>query len=525
MLRNVSSIPYLIISLVAAFLAATASSAESGESDPSLPSIFIAGDSTAAKGSGDDQMGWGLPIADYFDPEKVNVVNRARGGRSSRTFVTEGLWAELNDDVKAGDVVLIQFGHNDGGLINDEKRARGSLPGLGDETEEIDNLQTGQPEVVGTYGHYMRKMISVVQEKGATPVVLSLTVRNIWTDSRIERGSGQFGAWSYDLAWEMDTHFVDLTNTMADVLEGMGEQRAAVLYPKDHTHFNAEGARLHAEKVVAGLKGLRPQVVEAWLSEKGEAVEKDELAWLRLSFPQDRSVPTVFLIGDSTVRNGAGDGSNGQWGWGDFLHQHFDLDEINVVNRAVGGLSSRTYLTLGHWKRVLGMMRPGDFVIMQFGHNDPAPLNDTHRARGTIRGFGEEEEPIDNQLTNRFEIVHSYGWYLRQFIGDARSRGVTPIVCSPVPRKKWDEEGRIARAEESYPHWAEAVARQSGTPFIDLHERVARRYEELGPEEVDSLFADEHTHTSRAGAILNAQIVANALRDCEDLELQAYLQD
>ncbi len=119
--------------------------------NPALPSIFIAGDSTAARGAGTSQQGWAVPFATYFDPTKVNIVNRARGGRSSRTFITEGLWDQLLANVKRGDIVLIQFGHNDAGAINDDRRARGSLPGLGGETQEIDNLITekarGRPHV------------------------------------------------------------------------------------------------------------------------------------------------------------------------------------------------------------------------------------------------------------------------------------------------------------------------------------------------------------------------------------------
>jgi lysophospholipase L1-like esterase len=158
-----------------------------------LPTTFIAGDSTAAAGAGERQQGWGVPFGAYFDPAKVNIVNLARGGRSSRTFITEGLWDQLIARVKPGDTVLIQFGHNDGGPINDEPppplRARGSLPGLGDETREIDNVLTKQHEVVHTFGWYMRKMIADVKAKKASPIVLSLTVRNRWADKRIERGS------------------------------------------------------------------------------------------------------------------------------------------------------------------------------------------------------------------------------------------------------------------------------------------------------------------------------------------------
>ena len=83
------------------------------------PTLFIAGDSTAGNGAAN---GWGSHLQDYFDPHQLIVINRARGGRSSRTFITEGLWDALVTDLKAGDYVLIQFGHNDAGPINDNRR-------------------------------------------------------------------------------------------------------------------------------------------------------------------------------------------------------------------------------------------------------------------------------------------------------------------------------------------------------------------------------------------------------------------
>jgi lysophospholipase L1-like esterase len=103
--------------------------------------------------------------------------------------------------------------------------------------------------------------------------------------------------------------------------------------------------------------------------------------------------PTLFLIGDSTVRNGAGDGANKQWGWGEPIVAYFDPSKIAVLNRARGGRSSRTFLTEGLWEQVLSAMKPGDFVLIQFGHNDGGPINDNSRARGTIKGVGEETDP------------------------------------------------------------------------------------------------------------------------------------
>ncbi|AOS44221.1 putative rhamnogalacturonan acetylesterase YesY [Lacunisphaera limnophila] len=512
----------LLLSLTVASTAATDlpvnPAAENRPLDPALPTLFIAGDSTAAPGS-EASLGWGVPFPDYFDPAKINVVNLARGGRSSRTFITEGLWDRLIAQVKAGDFVLIQFGHNDGSPVNEEatvpperRRSRGSLPGLGEETVEIDNIVTGRHEVIRTFGWYLRKMIADVQAKGATPILLSLTVRHLWTDGRVERGSGQYRVWIRELARSAGIGFIDHTRLIADEYQRRGEAAVKELFPRDYVHTSAAGADLNAALVVAGLKGLRPVPFKEVYSSRGEAVEADRIGWLNLPEPADPKLPSLVLIGDSTVRNGGGDGANGEWGWGDFLGAHFDPAKVNLVNRAIGGLSSRTFRTQGHWERALTLVKPGDFVLMQFGHNDAAPLNDDQRARGTIKGTGEETEAIDNLLTKQPEVVHTYGWYLRQYIREARAAGATPVVCSPVPRKTWQDDRIVRSTTDGYAAWARQVAEQEGAAFVDLNDLVATRYEALGAEAVNTLFADAHTHTSRAGAELNAGLVAGALR-------------
>lgn len=233
-------------------------------------------------------------------------------------------------------------------------------------------------------------------------------------------------------------------------------------------------------------------------------------------------LPTLFYIGDSTVRNGRGDGGNGQWGWGDHTAVYFDSTKVRIANRALGGRSSRTFLTQGHWERVLETLKPGDVVIIQFGHNDGGALNDTSRARGTIRGIGEESEEIENLLTGQHEVVHSFGWYLRRYVSDVRARGATPIIASLVPRNR-HENGVFVRDGESYAGWAEQVARAEGVAFLDLNELVAREYDRLGPERVAPLFEGDHTHTSLEGARLTARIVIGALNALPENPLAAYL--
>jgi len=244
---------------------------ESQPINSKLRTIFVVGDSTA-NNHANGPLGWGDPFIAYFDSTKINVVNRAHGGRSSRTFITEGLWDKVLSELRPGDFVLIQFGHNDAGVINDASRARGSLPGTGEETEEIDNLLTKKHEVVHTFGWYMRKMIADTRTKAATPIVLSLTVRNIWNDGRVERGPGRYGEWAAEIAKSQNVLFVNVTKLIAEKYEEMGEEKVKALFGPDHTHTSPAGAELNASLVVAGLKMMKSKPLNRYLSTKGNAM-------------------------------------------------------------------------------------------------------------------------------------------------------------------------------------------------------------------------------------------------------------
>lgn len=225
-------------------------------------------------------------------------------------------------------------------------------------------------------------------------------------------------------------------------------------------------------------------------------------------------VPTIFLIGDSTVRNGRGDGAGALWGWGDCLASHFDTTKVRIVNRALGGRSSRTFLTEGIWEKVKKELRPGDFVLMQFGHNDGGEIAKGGRPRASLKGNSDDSQDVTVEKTGARETVHSYGWYLRDYIADAKAAGATPVVLSPVPRNIW-KNGKVARASNDYGKWAAEAARQGGAPFVELNELIAQRYEKIGEARVASEFftTKDHTHTTRAGAELNAECVAEGVCD------------
>lgn len=239
----------------------------------------------------------------------------------------------------------------------------------------------------------------------------------------------------------------------------------------------------------------------------------EDAARFRMARPANPDLPTLFLVGDSTVKCG----TKGQRGWGEEFGKYFDPAKVNVVNVAIGGRSSRTFITEGRWAATLSMMKPGDAVIIQFGHNDGGAINDDSRARGSIRGIGDQTEEIDNLLTKKHEVVRTYGSYLRQYLADARARGVTPYLCTQVPRKMWEADGsRIGRPTDGTVAWARAVAEAEGATLLDLHEAVAASYDALGREAVERFFADERTHTSVAGADHTARIVVGLLEALPD---------
>ncbi len=247
------------------------------------------------------------------------------------------------------------------------------------------------------------------------------------------------------------------------------------------------------------------------------------------NFPRiNPDLPTLFIIGDSTVKNGHDNGAGNMWGWGHSIADYFDLSKINLQNRALGGTSSRSYLTSKLWDRVLRDMKPGDFVLMQFGHNDGGAIDKGPKPgrlpRSSMPGNGEETKDITIAQTGEKETVHTYGWYLRKYISDARAKGATPIVCSLIPRNSW-KDGKVGRATNGYAKWAAEAARQEGAGFIDLNAITADEYDKEGQEKVTAAYfpsVPEHTHTTQAGAELNARSVISGLKGIKDCPLCKY---
>ena len=236
-----------------------------------------------------------------------------------------------------------------------------------------------------------------------------------------------------------------------------------------------------------------------------------------LADAKSKAKPTLFIIGDSTVRNGSkGIGDGGLWGWGKPIENYFDRDRINVENRAMGGTGSRSFLkTL--WPPILADMKKGDYLMLQFGHNDNG---DFRMGASPMRGSGDETETVTGR-NGETETVLTYGGYLQEYVKQAQAKGVTCFICSLVPRNRWTEDGKIVR--EEFAQWAKEAAEKCGAYFIPLNEITAQKYEQMDEATVKAkYFINDWLHTNWDGAVVNAESVVTGLKGTKS-KLKKYL--
>jgi len=238
--------------------------------NPALPTLIIAGDSTADKGPDAAHRGWASVLIDYFDASKINVINRARGGRSSRSFLHEGLWDPIVAAVKPGDIVMLQFGHNDGGNVTNAN-GRPDLAGNGDITQDVTRAD-GTVETVHSFGWYTRKFVKDVQSKGGVAVIMAATPYNRWTDGKFAHRPGDFANIAKEVADQEKVQFMDHTAIIGDRYDALGETTVKSFFMADAIHTNTFGAVVNAEAFVAGLKQLKIKTLVDALNEKGNAI-------------------------------------------------------------------------------------------------------------------------------------------------------------------------------------------------------------------------------------------------------------
>lgn len=230
---------------------------------------------------------------------------------------------------------------------------------------------------------------------------------------------------------------------------------------------------------------------------------------------QERCEITLYLIGDSTLADKPYTGSNPEKGWGQVFPLYFKAG-IHIENHAVNGRSTKSFRDEGRWKVVQEKLVPGDYVLIEFGHNDQKK-NAPDRYAEADTGYREN---------------------LERYIKETLAKGARPILATPISRRSFDEHGKLTDTHGRYSEVVREVARENNIPLLDMHQRTVEVLEQFGVEKSKELFLhyrsgdyeqfpegrQDNTHLSPTGAFKVADLAVEALRK-EVPELVVFLKD
>ena len=211
---------------------------------------------------------------------------------------------------------------------------------------------------------------------------------------------------------------------------------------------------------------------------------------------------TIWIAGDSTAAQKLPT-RRPETGWGEMLGQYFRQDEVRIANRALNGRSTKSFIAEGHWQSLVDSLHAGDYVFIQFGHNDES------------KDKGDRYTPPDDFKKN-----------LARMVGDVRAKGAKPVLLTPVRRRKFDAQEQLQDTHGDYPDYTRGVAKSLGVPLIDMHASSAEVLQSYGPDSSAKLFLQvekgenpnypdgvhDNTHFRPLGAELMARLAVEGIK-------------
>ncbi len=505
--------------------------------DESKTQIFLAGDSTVKTyGIEKSTGGWGEFLQDYFDSSKVEIVNKAEGGRSTRSFINQGRLDEILNEIGKGDYLFIQFGHNDCSDGEDylEERyapvgtpdANGiypTTPGVKTETPaDLLALDTSYAysdtyyayDSGGTYKWYLKQYIDGARAKGATPVLVTPITRMYFNDDNVIKphhddsttNSNAYVTAMKQVGAEENVVVLDLFGSTESLYNQLGPIKAALLHDVkadgiiDKTHQSKYGA-FNTAGILRGLIDKSSLPIKAYTKDPTTAVASTE--GLRKA--------TAFILGDSTscIYEYDKNHSIPRGGWGMYIGDYM-ANSLNIRDLAISGRSSKSFTVEDNYQTFLNEVKKGDYVFIQFGHND--------RKNTT-------PEDAENRYTDPSGdkgTVGSYKYYLyNYYIKPAQDAGAIPILVTPVSERIF-ENGKAADTHGIYDDDVRELAKETGVSLLDLTKISADLYNsqgEAGTEKMFAYYTDteqgiDNVHFNHYGGSLIARLIAtNLLND------------
>lgn len=449
--------------------------------------LFLLGDSTA-KNYGDDNTigGWGEYLVNYFDGD-VEIINKAEGGRSARSYLNQGRLKEVTDQLTPEDYVFVQFGTNDQRTDDNAYLEHSVVLGEPDEygiyptnpaykcktpdtlynnykNTEYPYDTTFYPYDSGTFKWYMKQHIDAIKKTGAKPVLLTPMCRMFFdSDGKITPHFGDNDGYITaikQLAEEEGIMCIDMYEITKQLYESYGILTTQGLHnvkedgTVDLTHYNKFGANLIASKMADRIKEETDLSISSHIITSSVAVEKTtDLKTANLfvvggTYAEDDSTADYYIQGD---------------GFGNYLQKYLS-SKITVKNLALAGTTAKTYTATDNYNELMNSVQQGDYVILSFG-NDDCKSN------------------IDSVIDGTVEDKNSFAGYMyNYYIKPLLEKNVIIVMLTPFAERRYDTNGAFDPAVFKQTDILTQLVVDYGLYFVNTYDVSSEIYTTMGEE-------------------------------------------
>jgi lysophospholipase L1-like esterase len=399
--------------------------------------VELVGDSTQT-----ENAGYGRGFCANFT-SAVDCVDTAKGGASTKTFRTLGLWEKALEEKP--DYMVIQFGHND--------------------MEKVDGVAENDRQVsMADYEANLRQFVTEARSAGIKPVLCTpLTRRYFEADGKIHSDLLGHSATMKRVASQMKVPLIDLQNESIAYLDRVGEadgNKLAITKKDDSgktifdkTHLDWAGSFVFGRMVAVDLGRVVP-ALKKYVLPQPAALPPEGIKAMRII---DGGPVQIVLVGDSTVATGGG------WGPG---FCKVMTPNVTCIDVALNGRSTKSFLDEGAWDKALALK--GDYYLIQFGHNDQKPKASVHAA-------------ADGAFQTN----------LKKFVADVRAIGAVPVLVTSLSRRTF-KDGKVVEDLNDYAAATRKVGAEEGITVVDLNAMSTRLLDHMTQEQADAFDAEGH---------------------------------
>ncbi len=484
--------------------------------------IYLAGDSTVKYYGEDNSIGgWGEYVVNYFD-DGVDIINKGEGGRSTRSYINQGRLKDITSQLRQGDYVFIQFGHNDNRTDENAGIEHSVLLGTPDEngiyptvkatkTKTPDRIyefyknddypyeKTFYPYESGTFKWYLQQYVEQVREKGGIPVIITPVCRVLFDkDGKIQPAFGEDNGYKVaaeQVAKENNVICIDAYSITASLYESYGVMTTQGLHDvkddgsMDLTHYNKFGANIVASKLAEAIGDKIPEL-KAHLKASSLAVSKTDVM----------KTANLFVVGDTGATSQDSDIFSSH-SFSEYFDEYLS-DKITVKDYTKVGATAKKFAQSEEYTHLMNNIEQGDYVMISFGRYDSDSLGAGYLPSG------------GNKESNKSFYYNVYNYYVKPVL----DKKAVPILLTPICDRAFNDKGEAVDTTKGYADDIKDIVIDHSLYFVNVSDISYNLYKNMGEEgskvlnPLDSKKGIDASSFSEFGAKTLAKQIMNNLK-------------